>query len=634
MAKTFTVPSIFTAIDKFSSPVKKMQSSVTSFAQKAEVGIARADRAFRRLTPSLGKAAKQMLSFASAAAIGAAIFAGINFTIGAIKDYETALASAQAITGTSNKEFALFRKQIELVATTTKKSAVEVAEGFEIVGSAQPELLKSATALAAVTKASIILSKASRDDLGTSAKNLTGVMNQFGLSAGDADRVINVLAAGSVVGSANITQVGDSMKNFGSVAAVANLSIEESVALVEVLGKFSVFGAEAGTKLRGAVLKLQKANVGYASGQFNVNDALLEAKKKIDNLATAQQKDRAILKIFGAENVSTGNILLKNIGLFQELTKGVTGTTIANKQAAINSATLAVALDEMKAAWVNIIVSSNKAGSALSSVRKVVIFLTKNLSTIVSVGVKIILFFVAWKAIILASKLALVGYNIALGIQGALTGSASIAIGANAIALGAYKLVLAVVTGAQWLWNAALLANPIGLIILGVAALIALITFIIIKYDEWGAAVSLLLGPLGFVINLIQSFRRNWDMIINAFKTEGIVEGFKAIGKTILDAVLMPLQQVLEIVSKIPGFSFAAGLAEDIEKFRGKLGVNIEREVVNPEAGKQEALANTIERTNNAKVDINVNDPTGRAEVQNDQDFVKIAQTSTLNFGT
>ena len=59
-------------------------------------------------------------------------------------------------------------------------------------------------------------------------------------------------------------------------------------------------------------------------------------------------------------------------------------------------------------------------------------------------------------------------------------------------AIVAYKVVVGIVTlvtgawtAAQWLLNAALTANPVGLIIAGVVALIALIAFLIIKIDGW-----------------------------------------------------------------------------------------------------------------------------------------------------
>ena len=444
MSAKFTIPTIFTAVDKFSAPVKKMTSNVSKFAQKAERGVARGERAFRKLTPALSSATKQFLSFASAAAIGAAIIGGLAFSVKSIKDYETALASTQAITGASNKEFKAFKKQIDDVAKSTKKSSVEVAKGFEIIGSAAPDLLENADALGAVTKASITLSKASGDDLATSARNLTGVMNQFSLTGGAAaERTMDVLAAGAKFGSANITMIGESMKNFGSVAAGANITMEQSVALVEVMGKFSVFGAEAGTKLRGSVLKLQKAGLGYASGQFKINDALADAKVKMDALKTAKQKDAFLNKTFGAENVSTGKILMNNTKLFGELSENMKKQGLASSQAETRSDTLSNRLEELKAGWVNMITGSGGAAKALDGVKRAIVFVTENLDTIVSVGSKLLLFFGAFKIALVVARGAITAYNV----------------------------VTKAITAAQWLWNAAMMANPIGLIIAGVAAL-------------------------------------------------------------------------------------------------------------------------------------------------------------------
>lgn len=62
----FTIPTIYTAIDKLSSPLRKMGKNMQSFASRAEAGIARLDRRVRRLTPSLGSLGRQMLAFASA----------------------------------------------------------------------------------------------------------------------------------------------------------------------------------------------------------------------------------------------------------------------------------------------------------------------------------------------------------------------------------------------------------------------------------------------------------------------------------------------------------------------------------------------------------------------------------------
>lgn len=459
--KALKVPTIFTAVDKFSRTTQKMGKSAQTFATKAEASIARGERAFRRFTPAIGAAAKQFLQFASAAAIGAAIIGGVTFSVKSLMDYEKALASTQAITGTTDAEFKLFRAEIDRVAKTSKKSAVDIAKAFEIVGSEKPELLASADALGKVTEAVTILSKASGDDLESSAKSLTGVMNQFSLGAEHSNRVMNVLAAGAKVGSANITMVSESMKNFGSVAAGANLSVEQSVGMIEVLAKFGVKGAEAGTKLRGSLLKLQAAGLGYASGQFDINDALAEANQKISMLSTAKEKDAFVTKMFGAENVSTGKILLSNIDLFNQYTAGVTGTNTAQEMAAKNSDTLTNRLDELKNQWVNLITGANGSSDALDSVKSAVKFVTDNLDTIVAVGIKVVKFFTLWKVALVASKVALKGYNILMGVSNALQKTAAISVGQNATALKAYTITTKAAAIAQRFYNVVLLGNPI-----------------------------------------------------------------------------------------------------------------------------------------------------------------------------
>jgi TP901 family phage tail tape measure protein len=643
MPTTFTIPSIFTAIDKVSSVVKGMGKNVENFAAKAESGVARSERIFRKLTPSISGAAKEFLSFASAAAVTAGIIGGVSFSANSLKEYEDALASFRTIVGGTDQEFSKFSTQAQIVAKETKKSSIDVVKAFESIAGLNADLAKTPEILGGVTKAAILLSKGSGDDLQKSAENLVGILNQYGLEGKEAMRVSNVLAAGQAVGASNITKSAEAFTVFGAVAKTANISVEKSNALVQVLGSKMILGSEAGHALKATLGLLQKSGVGYASGVFNINDALAESKKKYDSLRTAKEKDAFISKTFGEINKSTGIILLDNIKQFEKFTAGVTGTSEAQKAADIRSRTFTAALDELKNAWVNIITSSDKAGSALNTVKNILVFITENLDTIVKIGVNILLFFAAWKAMLIVSKIVLIGYNVALGVMGALSGAASIAIGKNAAALGAYKIVVGIVTAAQWLWNAAMMANPIGLIIIAIIAMIAVIVVVIKKYNEWGAAITFLLGPIGFVINLIQSFRRNWDMITESFKTGGVLAGFKAIGATILDAILMPLQQVFKLMTNLPGVGdFAKKAVAEIEMWRSNMGVNVntnesgqtftEKQAINPELLKKENQFDLLERVNNAKVDININDPNKRATAESDGNLVRVKTGSTMSW--
>lgn len=467
----FTIPTIFSAVDKISSPLKNMGQAVDKFAARAEAGISRGERMFRKLTPVLSETSKQFLSFASTAAIAGSIVAGVHYSTDQIMKYEDAVASFRTIVGGTDKEFSAYQNKINEVAKANKKSSVDTAAAFEKIAGLNAKFAETADSIGQVSSAVITLSKASGDELGASAESLVGIMNQFTLAADQSNRVINVLAAGAGVGAASIVQTSEAFVNFGSVAAGANISLEQSVGLIQTMGKFSLFGAEAGTKLRGSVLKLQQAGMGYKSGQFQINDALEEARKKIDKLRTSKEKDAAILKMFGAENIATGKILLNNISTFNEFTKGVTGTNAASEQAAIRSNTLSNSLDELKAAWVNMLTGSNAAGSGLQKVKDVVRFVANNLDQIVTVGINAIKFFALFKGALIVARTAMSAYNIALGIQGALSGVVNVAVGKSAIALKAYNATVWLAEAAQWAWNAAISANPIMLAVAATAAL-------------------------------------------------------------------------------------------------------------------------------------------------------------------
>lgn len=638
-----TIPTIYTVIDKFTAPLHRMVAANQEFVASATRGVARAEGLFKKLTPALSETTKQFFAFASAAALAGLIISGVQFSVRSLMEYENAVQSFRVIVSDlSDKDFSKFEKAIQQTAITTKRSAIDVAKAFEMIAGLQAKFAESPEAISAVTAATLTLARASRDDLGKTASNLTGILNQYELKANSAARVINVLAAGQAVGASTISETADAFTVFGAGAKAANLSVEQSVALTEVLASKQIKAAEAGTALRGTLIRLQASGLGYKSGLFNVRDALVEVNEKFNKLKTAQQKDAYIMNTFGVINQTTGLILKDNIALFDEFTKGVTGTNEAEKAAAINSNTLSIKLDELKASWINMLVTSDKASSGLNTAKNVIGFLADNMNTIVSIGSKILIFFLAWKALLLLTRAALIGYNVVLGITGALSSTASVAIGANAVALAAYKATAVIATAAQWALNVAMTANPIGLIIVGIAALIAIVALVISKWNEWGAAVSLFLGPLGLVISLIQSFRRNWDMIVKAFKTGGVLAALKAIGATLLDAVLMPIQQIVSIIAKVTGAEWAENAVKGIEAFRQKLGVNVETDesgnplpakpVISPKAEAANSFQETL-TTNRQRVNIDINDKTGgQASVYSDDDLVPVRLSTTMGF--
>ncbi|QTV06044.1 tape measure protein [Faecalibacter bovis] len=151
--------------------------------------------------------------------------------------------------------------------------------------------------------------------------------------------------------------------------------------------------------------------------------------------------------------------------------------------------------------------------------------------------------------------------------------------------------------GAQSLLNLVMKLNPIGLVVAAIVALVAIVVIAIKKYDEWGAALLAFLGPVGLVINAFKSLYDHWESIKKAFQTDGIIGGLKRIGIVLLDALLKPLQQVLEMASKIPGMGNLAGNgAKSIEALRKKL------DLVTPEETKTSELAKKTEGNGSASL--------------------------------
>lgn len=660
MALSLRVPTIFSARDGVSSVLRTITRNTQAFANKVQSGVGRANKLFNKLTPSIGAAGKQLLSYASAATIAGAAFGLGDFSKQAILDYEDSVASFRTIVSDLNDtDFAKYEKTMGSVATETKKSTIDVAQAYEKIAGLNSKLADTPEGIAEVSKQAIILSKASRDELGPSAENLVGIMNQFNLGAKDSGRVINVLAAGQAVGAASITESAEAYKNFGSVAKNANITLEESMGLIQTLAGKMIKGSEAGTGLKAVILRLQAAGYGYKKGVFNINEALETAKKNYDGLKTAKLKDAYLTDLIGANHINTGAIILNSIDTYKDFTKGVTGTNEAQKAAAINSNTLKAKIDELKASWVNYITTSDNSKKGLMEAKNIMSWLATNIGDVVKWTVKLVTVLAVIKGSIWAVQIALAAYNIGLGITAALTNSSTIALGTNAFALKAWYVTaligektIKLVTAAQWLWNAAMTANPIGIIIVGIGLLIAAIVAIVYYWDEWGSTIIRYMGPLGMIIDFCMTLRQNWDMVVKAFKEQGIMGGLKAIGRVLLDVLLKPVQTLLGLLGKLPGMAkFAENGIKNIQILRD--GLNVESSdkaergakadadmkagfgakvskptLSSPLMAGQNAIYESFNTTRN-NLDINVNDPNNRVEVVSGKKDNNIKVTKT-----
>lgn len=274
-----------------------------------------------------------------------------------LHEREDAKANLKALTGLDEDSIGWLEQQAVELSTTMDKSglrirqsASKILEAYMLVGSNKPELLSDKEALNAVTIEAMRLSSASKMDLKQSVNAVTTALNQYGASADQAAKYVNVLAAGSKVGASAVDAQTSAILKAGTIAATSNIPLEQLVGTIEMLGEKGIKNEIAGTGLKTFFTRL-------ATGAADTNPKVVGLYTALDTLnqkvkeAEMQQVGGGttlLKKLFGDEGMQTAMILTQNADKVRYYTEAVTDTNIAMEQAAINSDTAAAKLEQVK----------------------------------------------------------------------------------------------------------------------------------------------------------------------------------------------------------------------------------------------------------------------------------------------
>ncbi|WP_434123493.1 phage tail tape measure protein [Klebsiella variicola] len=292
------------------------------FNRNAQADAKKTEEAYKKVGLSISGMASRLAGLA-----GAGLSIGTIVTTS--RQYGQALSDLQAITGATAAEMKALDLAAQEMGRTTEYSASQAAEALKLMASAKPELLKTSDGLQKATNSALILAQAAGTTLPDATRTLALSLNQYGASAQEADRYINVLAAGAKYGSSEIVDTAAAIKNGGVAAAQAGVGFEQLNAAIQVLAEREIKGGEAGTALRNVILNLEKGtDKSLKPSVVGLSQALTTLSGK--NLSTAQA-----VKLFGVENLNAASILVQNRSKLDELTASLTGTKTAHEQASI-----------------------------------------------------------------------------------------------------------------------------------------------------------------------------------------------------------------------------------------------------------------------------------------------------------
>ncbi|WP_228535897.1 phage tail tape measure protein [Nocardia sp. BSTN01] len=263
----------------------------------------------RDLQPAIGAATALGgalgLAFAGTAAFGQVIKIGNEFTTTLNTMKAVANASASEMADVSAKAKAL-GNDITLPGTSANDAAAAMTElakgGFNVKQSMD------------AAKGSLQLAAAAQIDAAQAATIQSAALQAFGLQAGDATRVADVLANTANASSAEITDVAYALQSGGAVAHQFGLTVEDTAAAIGLFANSGIKGSDAGTLLKSALLALTDQGKPAQQAMHSLNLTVYDAQGKFVGLhslfgqlqdaskrMTDQQYQAATATLFGSD---------------------------------------------------------------------------------------------------------------------------------------------------------------------------------------------------------------------------------------------------------------------------------------------------------------------------------------------
>ena len=302
---------------------------------------------------SVGGAGTSMGAMLSAALgpiglITAAIGAIGAVTVGAVKsvaEFEEHLDHLQSLTGLDDSSMKEVADGAISMSKKFRASASDIVDSMKLIGSQAPQLLSNKEALMQVTESANVLAEAAGIEVVDAAKGLTTVMNQMGVDASKADEIINVLAASSQKGAADVEYLNTAFEKAGTVAANAGISYQQLAGAIETIApKFSSADV-AGTSLAATFKALEKQS------DDSLKPSIVGIEQALDNLAAKNLSTAETIKLFGDTGYIAADALIKQREEFSNLTDAISGTDTAYSQMKTNTDNMAGAFNSLKSTW-------------------------------------------------------------------------------------------------------------------------------------------------------------------------------------------------------------------------------------------------------------------------------------------
>ena len=398
-------------------------------------------------------------------------------------DFTAAMASYRSVARLTEKEFNDMSMLAQRLGAETQFTATQAAQTMEILSRAGWNTQDIQAGVGQVLN----MAAAEGLQLTQSADAITRILGGMGMKSNQAGELADILAFTSSQFPTDILKIAEVMKPAAPLASQIGMNAKQLAALVGVMAQYGYSDSDAGTAIASTLMRLAKEpkEVTKALDKLNISvktrdghyrefpDLLKEIYTKTAKFGEAEQVNY-FARIFGLQQGKALTALAKgayngDIDRAEQRLNNNEHVGWAGQTAQIRNDTLTGDLTRLSSAWEGLM---NKIGQALEPINRFVTGTLTNwitdlnnlitnhqdlanwIARIVYIAGGLKIFFTVYKYMKLIFSLASSWATLQTAINGV------------SIATKAWE-------GAQWLLNAAMNANPIGLVITAIAGLVA-----------------------------------------------------------------------------------------------------------------------------------------------------------------
>lgn len=501
-------------------------------------------------------------------AVMAAPFVGM---LSKAADFEAVMSKVKAITVSDDKAMQQLTATARELGEKTMFSATQAGEAMTYLGMAgwnSQQIMAGMPGL-------LNLAAASGTDLARTADIVSDDLTAFGLGAEHAGHMADVFAKTSTKTNTNVEMLGETMKYAAPVAHAFGASLEETAALTGLMANSGIKASAAGTALRSGFLRLAgtsaKSTKAIEEMGLSLSEATAqqeEARAALASLGIAmddtngprkmgaivrdladktkdmskEQRLATLATIFGTNAASAWVAVIdQGPDALDQLTKELEnsdGAAAAMAETMQNNARGAMVRLQSASESVAISIGSTmlptlaELGDSLANeaayVSKAASEHPELTEAIIKTSFAVMGMVIAYKtirAVYYSVMAAHAAYKLMMESERVATMRNVIASGIHRAGMIASSIAMYATAAAQWALNAAMSANPIGLVIIAIVALIAAFVWLGTHFQAvsdfctsmWesptAAIIAFMAGPIGWLIYAAMGLIANWDQV-------------------------------------------------------------------------------------------------------------------------